>query len=181
MQIISKSGKRHTAYPCKNGCGRLSLKKGSRCVECYKKELKKQSEFKKENTRKRSPSDNPEYRRNHYQGKKYPCKACGKPVWRHGDFCKECYNIALLAAGEKRQVEVNNRKVDSEARFKKNYKPAKKQICPKSPEPDKNHVEIIDSVKNIGKCKYCGRIKDYNKLQKEFKEKAFGRAEYDNK
>ena len=173
MQITSKSGSKHTVYPCRNGCGKVTTHKGSQCIECYKKEQLIKKQDKQSSVRKKYPSDNPKYRRDNYKRKLYPCKNnCGKMVYKYNSLCINCYNKALHKLGEKRQAENNKRKADTEARIRLRTKATKISICSKS--PDKRHYEIIDTNTNIGTCKYCGRIKDYNILQREFKEKVFG-------
>jgi hypothetical protein len=177
MQITSKSGNKHTVYPCRNGCGKVTLKKGSRCLECYKTEQSAKKQANKQMARKHYPSDNPEYRRNNRKQKLYYCKNnCGNMVCNPSSLCITCYNKALHRAGEKRQAENNKRQADTEARIKKHCQNATVSICDKS--PNKMHWEIINTETNMGVCKYCGRVRDYNKLQREFKEKLFGLKKY---
>ncbi len=177
MQLANKNGKYHTVYPCRNQCGKITTHKGSQCLECYKKEQLEKKQIKQLSVRKKYPSDNPEYRRNNYKRKLYPCKNnCGKMIQKSGGLCINCYNKALHKLGEKRQAENNKRKADTEARIKKNIKTIKVSICAKS--PNQRHFEIIDNNTNIGTCKYCGRKKDYNELQREFKERVFGLKKY---
>lgn len=166
MQLTNKSGNKHTVYPCrKEGCSRFTFHKGSLCVECYK--------LKRKENASRPPVVKIKFKIDKH--KKYPCKNCGTLIRKFNGLCHTCYNKALHIQGEIKQIENNKRKSDTEKRMAKQYKPAKRQICPDSPEPNKNHVEIIDTSTNIGKCKYCGRTKDYNKIQdNEFKAKLFG-------
>ncbi len=148
----------HSVYPCRYGCGKVTTHKGTRCLECYKRDMVKNKVVSK-----KRPPDNPAKHSHH---KKYPCRNnCGGTTVKHGSLCLSCYNKVLYAKAERQQAEINRQKEERLKVQAKLHKPAKLQICPKS--PDKRHFEIINSDK-IGVCKYCGRKKDYNKLQDKY-------------
>lgn len=129
-------------FPCKYNCGNTTTKKGSRCLRCYQRDAADKIKAEK------------------YIARKYPCKKCGTLTIKENSLCKTCRDKILLEQGEKKQIENNKRKDANEKRLKSKFKKDTLQICPKS--PDGHHIEIITD--NIGKCKLCDRIKDYNKL-----------------
>jgi len=162
MQIKTCNGNKRTVYPCKNGCGKYCSRKNIRCIECYKKE------------RKANVNSNPNAFNRKHKGvtnqkdhrKLYPCKNnCGKMIRKRGGICINCYNKALHRLGERKQVENDKRKADTQARQEKYIATVKIDICPKS--PNQRHWEVINADK-IGICKYCGREKDYKKLQEKY-------------
>jgi len=141
---------KHTKYPCKT-CGKLIYHKNGTCRDCYNKE---------------SSRTTGKVLRDKHDKKRYPCKQCGTPIVRPTGLCRDCYNKNLRKQAELRQVEVNKRKEERYKRLKIKDNTHGLIICPNNPNGG-SHIEIIDENK-IGKCKFCGRTKDYNKLQEQY-------------
>lgn len=170
MQLTNKSGNKHTVYPCRNNCGNLTLKNGSRCLQCYKKELKQNKEFNLNHHNQNVKETHQVVKR-----KKYPCKNCGELIYEFNSLCRKCYDKARHIQGELRQIAKNKQLADTQARIERNRVPVKVSVCYSHESPNQRHFEIIDTSTNIGKCKYCGHTRDYNKLQnRDFKEKVYG-------
>jgi hypothetical protein len=141
-----------TPHPCID-CGKLIRKKGGRCVACYKV-----------SRRLTMIQNNTPYCR-HY--KIYLCKnGCGNKVKERGAICPKCHDKIALEHGEKRQAENDKRQKDWLDKQAKLSQAVKIETCLKS--PTKRHYEIIDNATNTGVCKYCGREKNYKKLQEDY-------------
>ena len=89
----------------------------------------------------------------------HACALCGRERWtelrsgrpRHA-ICLACANIAH----RKKQEQVTQ-----------------SHMCPP-------HYWLIDSG-NVGRCKYCGEVKDFGELHKEFVAKVYGQTTQDQK
>lgn len=134
-------------------CGKLICRKGGMCYDCRLAKRREGKIIKPSTPR--------------YHKKLFPCKNnCGEMVKRNDGLCKVCIDKMRLEAGEKRQAANDKRLKDWLAKHESVWKVKNVEICPNSPE-HKGHWEIIDNSTNTGKCKYCGREKDYNKIQEK--------------
>ena len=107
--------------------------------------------------RKRYPSD---FNKPRYT---YPCIICGAKITRKGRFCIVCYTElrklqALVNAEEEGRERAQRIRANIERQNRRMPK-ATVSVCPKS--PNERHYWVIDST-NIGACKYCEEIKDFN-------------------
>lgn len=122
---------------------------------------------------KRSPSDLITNRPSKH--KHLPCIKCGQ--LRKADsvtkLCYPCYkqkriDDANTHKQQKSSVKSNQPQLDNKTK-QTEYKKVRVEICNKS--PNKRHYFIIGSQShnhNIGICKWCKLVRDYNKLQPTF-------------
>lgn len=79
--------------------------------------------------------------------------------------CQSCRDKNALMLGEKRQADKDKRLQAKLLEMKERLKPAKVEICDKS--PTQRHWWILDSL-NIGVCKYCEKRRDFRKRLVKF-------------